>query len=63
MIMINTDNYKHSEITLLLSSKNKIATDSQIKLMNMKLNTKSKCPLGLLVNFGENSLVTKRIIL
>jgi len=23
----------------------------------------SKCPLGLLVNFGENSLVTKRIIL
>lgn len=23
----------------------------------------SKCPLGLIVNFGENSLVTKRIIL
>ena len=23
----------------------------------------SKCPLGLLVNFGENSLITKRIIL
>lgn len=23
----------------------------------------SKCPLGLIVNFGENSLVTKRVIL
>ena len=23
----------------------------------------SKCPLGLIVNFGENSLVTKRLIL
>ncbi|NTW33909.1 MAG: GxxExxY protein [Bacteroidetes bacterium] len=23
----------------------------------------SKCPLGLIVNFGENSLKTKRIIL
>jgi GxxExxY protein len=23
----------------------------------------SKCPLGLIINFGENSLVTKRIIL
>ena len=23
----------------------------------------SKCPLGLIVNFGENSLITKRIIL
>jgi hypothetical protein len=23
----------------------------------------SKCPLGLIVNFGEDSLVTKRIIL
>ena len=23
----------------------------------------SKCPLGLIVNFGENSLITKRIVL
>ncbi len=23
----------------------------------------SKCPLGLIINFGENSLVTKRVIL
>ena len=23
----------------------------------------SKCPLGLIVNFGENSLITKRVIL
>ena len=23
----------------------------------------SKCPLGLIVNFGENSLVTKRVVL
>ena len=23
----------------------------------------SKCPLGLIVNFGENSLITKRLIL
>jgi len=23
----------------------------------------SKCPLGLIINFGENSLITKRVIL
>ena len=51
----------YNKIILEIKAQKGIVDDHYSWVINYL--TISKCPLGLIVNFGENSLVTKRVIL
>ncbi len=61
MIYIGTDFVLYDKIILEVKAQRGIVDEHYVWVINYLAI--SKCPLGLIINFGEKSLVTKRVIL